>query len=161
MNCVHLINDTHSFSILLHRCCGGCIISVQLLQSPASSDCAFIRVGCSVSSRYTFPKRAWLGIFCVYTLERLVIFRFGDKYLCTAIGTFEGYAVTVRNFYYSTNIFIKFVRISPNASIFLWFGYCPFKRFLARTLFDVFKMNHFYSPCFDKHSILRRHYSVL
>lgn len=35
--------------------CGGRIISVRLLRSPASSDCAFNRVGCSVSSRYTFP----------------------------------------------------------------------------------------------------------
>lgn len=34
---------------------GGRIISVRLLQSPASSDCAFNLVGCSVSSRYTFP----------------------------------------------------------------------------------------------------------
>lgn len=49
---------------VLHRYCDGYPISVQLLQSPASSDCAFILEGCSVSSRYTFPYRAWLGVFC-------------------------------------------------------------------------------------------------
>ncbi len=40
-------------------CCSafqrGRVISAHLLRSPASSDCAFIPVGCSVSSRYTFP----------------------------------------------------------------------------------------------------------
>ena len=40
---------------LLPRACGGAVVSAALLQSPASSDCAFIPVGCSVSSRYTFP----------------------------------------------------------------------------------------------------------
>lgn len=35
---------------------GGRIISVRLLRSPVSSDCAFNRMGCSVSSRYTFPS---------------------------------------------------------------------------------------------------------
>lgn len=38
----------------IFRC--GRIISARLLRSPASSDCAFIPVGCSVSSRYTFPE---------------------------------------------------------------------------------------------------------
>lgn len=42
-------------------CCSafqrGRVISARLLRSPVSSDCAFIPVGCSVSSRYTFPAR--------------------------------------------------------------------------------------------------------
>ena len=33
----------------------GTVISAALLRSPASSDCAFARVGRSVSSLYTFP----------------------------------------------------------------------------------------------------------
>ena len=39
----------------------GRVISACLLRSPASSDCAFIHVGCSVSSLYTIE---WLGVVC-------------------------------------------------------------------------------------------------
>lgn len=34
----------------------GQVVSACLLRSPVSSDCTFIPEGCSVSSRYTFPK---------------------------------------------------------------------------------------------------------
>lgn len=33
----------------------GQVISAYLSRSPVSSDCAIIHMGCSVSSRYTFP----------------------------------------------------------------------------------------------------------
>lgn len=43
----------------------GTVISAVLSWSPMSSDCAFIPMGCSVSSRYTFPYGAWLGVICL------------------------------------------------------------------------------------------------
>lgn len=64
----HIQNKSSYYSTLLHRYCDGRIISVRLLWSPISSDCAFIHVGCSVSSRYTFPYRAWLGVFCLFII---------------------------------------------------------------------------------------------
>lgn len=49
-----------------------CIISVQFLRSPASSDCAFIRMGCSVSSRYTFPY----GLGSALSANRIALYSF-------------------------------------------------------------------------------------
>ncbi len=49
----HTINLRHPFCCSAFR--QGWVVSAHLLRSPVSSDCAFIRMGCSVSSRYTFP----------------------------------------------------------------------------------------------------------
>lgn len=50
---LHVLNPGHPLCYYAYR--RGPVISANLLRLPVSSDCAFIRSGCSVSSRYTFP----------------------------------------------------------------------------------------------------------
>lgn len=50
---VHVIVNRHPICYSAFQ--RGTVISAVLSWSPMSSDCAFILVGCSVSSRYTFP----------------------------------------------------------------------------------------------------------
>lgn len=71
--CIGLTTDSHQSIVILRHpfCCSafqrGRAVSTRLLRSPVSSDCTFIPVGCSVSSRYTFP--AWgLARYCLLLL---------------------------------------------------------------------------------------------
>lgn len=75
INACHGVDQRIGFSNLGNPlCCSafrrGWVVSAHLLRSPASSDCAFIQRGCSVSSRYTFPKRGLgsaLSAICHFT----------------------------------------------------------------------------------------------
>ena len=67
-----VINESTASIQICYSTKWGRVVSARLSRSPVSSDCAFVRVGRSVSSRYTFPRsgglaRRDLQIDCITT----------------------------------------------------------------------------------------------
>lgn len=56
-----VINESTASIQICYSTKWGRVVSARLSRSPVSSDCAFVRGGRSVSSRYTFPRPGGLA----------------------------------------------------------------------------------------------------